>query len=101
MSGAVQLGEHRRCLLAPADAPIHLAIEGILGLALRLRVQLEALPRVGAEAHAASAAAWRDELQQGVRFVLDELRGAATREPRGELLDLCRLLDFNGYYRAV
>ena len=91
---------HRRCLLAAADAPIHRAIEAILGLALRLRMQLEALPRVGARAHAESAARWREELQGAVRFVLDELRSAARREPRGELLDLCRLLDFNGYYRG-
>ena len=53
---------------------------------------------MGAQAHAASAARWREELHGAVRFVLDELKGAAEREPRGELLDLRQLIDYNGYY---
>lgn len=91
---------HRRCLLAPRDEPILLAIERILSIALRLRVQLNALPRLPAQAHAASAARWRSELHTGVRFVLDELRAAAEREPRAELDGLCQLFDFNGFYSS-
>ena len=66
--------------------------------ALRLRVQLDALPRLPPQAHAASAARWRDELHTGVRFVLEELRAAAERESRSELRGLIQLFDFNGYY---
>ena len=44
---------------------------------------LDARPRLGVRAHAASAARWRVELRVGVRFVLDELRAAAAREPAG------------------
>ena len=73
----------------------------MLALALRLRVQLHALPRLGVRAHAASAARWRAELRESVRFCLEELRAAAEREPRPELLELCQLIDFNGYYSAT
>ena len=93
----------QRGLLAHRHAPILAAIERILGLALRLRLQLDELPRLSAKAHAASAARWRAELRVGVRFVLDELRRAAGREPamRAELVDLCRLLDYNGFYSVA
>ena len=87
-----------RCLLGPRDAAIRSAIETILALALRLRVQLDSLPVVGAQAHAASAMRWRAELRECVRFVLDALRAAGEKESRRELLDLCRLLSFNDYY---
>ena len=85
-------------LLGARDAPIRRAIETILALALRLRVQLDSLPDVGAQAHAASAMRWRAELRECVRFVLDALRAAGEKESRRELLDLCRLLSYNDYY---
>ena len=87
-----------RCLLAPPDAPVRHAIEAILGLALRLRMQLRDLPRLNVRVHATSAAKWRQELRRAVVFVLGQLRLAASRDARTELLDLCRLLDFNGFY---
>ena len=90
-----------RCLLAPCDAPLRRAIDRILALALRLRVQLDSLPRIGAEAHTASATKWRRELRESVRFVLNALRTAGEQQSRVELLDLCRLLSFNEYYSAV
>ena len=65
-----------------------------------LRMQLDDLPRLHERAHAASASKWRGELRRAVVFVLRELRSAAEREARTELLDLCRLLDFNHFYQA-
>lgn len=93
----------QRCLLGPSHAPLIAAIDRILGLALRLRLQLEELPRLAVKSHAASAARWRAELRTGVQFVLDELRRAAEREParRAELADLRRLLDYNGFYGSA
>ena len=94
-----------RCFLRPSDARVRHAIERILAMALRLRKQLETLPQLAASAHAASAARWRAQLKASVRFVLEELYHAAYREPvharRCELLDLQRLLDYNGYYEVV
>lgn len=89
-----------RCLIGGTHAPIIAAIDRILGLALRLRIQLDELPRLSIRAHAASAARWRAELRVGVCFVLDELRSTAAREPglRAELMELCQLLDSNGFY---
>ena len=89
-----------RCLLEERHAPIHAAIERVLGLGLRLRMQLEMLPRLSAKAHAASAVRWRAELRVGVRFVLDELRRAMIGEAggSGELIELINLLNYNGFY---
>ena len=88
----------RGCLLSDSDLPIRNAIERILGLALRLRLQLDDLPRLDANQHAANAAGWRRELRSGVVFVLTELKRAAEQEARPELIDLCRLIDYNNHY---
>ena len=85
-------------LLSDSDLPIRNAIERILGLALRLRLQLDDLPRLDANQHAANAAGWRRELRSGVVFVLTELKRAAEQEARPELIDLCRLIDYNNHY---
>ena len=100
---AFALRVEQRCLLGPSHAPLIAAIDRILGLALRLRLQLEELPRLAVKSHAVSAARWRAELRTGVQFVLDELRRAAEREParRAELADLRRLLDYNGFYGSA
>ena len=93
----------RRCLLRPRDEPILRAIQRILSIALRLRIQLEALPKQSAQVHVTSATRWRAELRSAVQFVVEALRHAADAEPRAaaaELLELCRLVDFNNFYAA-
>ena len=92
-----------RCLLRSQHHRILAAIERIVELALRLRVQLEALPKLSVRAHATSAIRWRGELRAGVRLVLEELSCAASREPLtagcgSELIDLCQLLNYNRFY---
>jgi hypothetical protein len=93
-----------RCLLLPRYAHVRHALRQILSLALRLRMQLETIAPLSARTHAAAAERWREELQRTVRFVLKTLRQAAQHdgdrphEEDPELLDLCRALNFSGFY---
>ena len=66
-------------------------------------MQLETIAPLSARTHAAAAERWRAELQHTVRFVLRTLRQAAQQgdqphEEDPELLDLCRALNFSGFY---
>ena len=93
-----------RCLLRlPAHAEALAAVRRLLGMGLRLRQQLDALPRMDAHSHAAAAARWRAELRVTVTQLLEALRppGERSEAHRSELLELARLIDFNGYYRPA
>lgn len=68
------------------------AIDAILTLALRLRVQLEALSTLPPAAHMAAARRWRKELRRSIQLLTDTL----DKQPESRALS--EALNFNYFY---
>jgi hypothetical protein len=83
-----------RCFLGDGFTAELAAIDAILTLALRLRVQLEALGTLPPAAHAAAARRWRTELRRSIKLLTATLDTQPASRALGEALN------FNHFYDA-